>query len=122
MLASNGEIGEPCGLPASTWETIPASNTPARSQPLSSLIIRRSTTRRCTWAISASWSIVSNEDPSYYPCRGLAVGSDDYSVAPLVRGQVVARAGRYAQARSPGVAAGVARWQQIAGPGGVDRR
>jgi len=32
MLASSGEIGEPCGVPASTCETTPPSNTPARSQ------------------------------------------------------------------------------------------
>src|SRR5512142_1644754 len=59
MLASSGEIGEPCGVPASICETTPPSNTPARSQPRSSLTIRRSTTRRCTWAISASWSMAS---------------------------------------------------------------
>ena len=73
-------------------------------------------------SIRAAWSISSNEAPSYYPCRGLAVSGDDYSVAPPVRGQVVARAGRYAQARGPGVAAGVARRQQVASPGDVDRR
>src|ERR1700739_1027842 len=41
MLASNGEIGEPCGVPASFAYTIPPSNTPARTQPRSSLNIRR---------------------------------------------------------------------------------
>ena len=32
MLASSGEIGEPCGVPVSTSETIPPSKIPARSQ------------------------------------------------------------------------------------------
>ena len=39
-------IGDPCGVPASIADTIPPSNTPARSQPLSSFNIRRSDTRR----------------------------------------------------------------------------
>jgi hypothetical protein len=54
MLASNGEIGEPCGVPASIADTIPPSNTPARSHPRSSLSIRRSSTRRSIWPSSAS--------------------------------------------------------------------
>ncbi len=51
-LASNGEIGEPCGVPASIADTIPPSNTPALSQPLSSFNIRRSHTRNLNidWA------------------------------------------------------------------------
>src|SRR6478736_360138 len=36
MFASNGEIGEPWGVPASIADTTPPSNTPARSQPRSS--------------------------------------------------------------------------------------
>ena len=36
----------PCGVPASIADTIPPSNTPARSQPLISFNIRRSPTRR----------------------------------------------------------------------------
>ena len=59
MLASRGETGEPCGVPASVSETTPPSNTPARSQPRSSFNIRRSDTRRSTSAISASWSMLS---------------------------------------------------------------
>ena len=57
MLASRGETGEPCGVPAPTSETTPPSNTPARSQLRSSFNICRSTTRRSTWAMSASWSM-----------------------------------------------------------------
>ena len=58
-LVRSGEIGEPCGVPASMAETIPPSRTPARSQPRSSLMIRRSSTRRSICASSASWSISS---------------------------------------------------------------
>ncbi len=32
MLASRGETGESCGVPASLSDTTPPSNTPARSQ------------------------------------------------------------------------------------------
>ena len=39
-------IGEPGGVPASIADTIPPSNTPARSQPRISFNIRRSHTRR----------------------------------------------------------------------------
>ena len=46
MFASSGEIGDPCGVPASIADTIPPSNTPARSQPRSSFNILRSDTRR----------------------------------------------------------------------------
>ena len=56
MLASSAEIGEPCGVPASTSETIPPSNTPARSQARSSFGVCRSDTRRATWAMRASWA------------------------------------------------------------------
>ena len=42
MLASNGEMGEPCGVPDSVSETNPPSNTPARSQLRSSFNICRS--------------------------------------------------------------------------------
>ena len=49
MLASSGEIGEPCGVPVSVSETTPPSNTPARSQLRSSFNICRSDTRRSTW-------------------------------------------------------------------------
>jgi hypothetical protein len=45
-VGEGGEIGEPCGVPASIADTIAPSNTPARSQPRSSLSIRRSHTRR----------------------------------------------------------------------------
>ena len=48
MLASKGEMGEPCGVPAPLSETTPPSKTPARSQLRSSLTILRSTTRRST--------------------------------------------------------------------------
>src|SRR5919198_481750 len=33
MLASSGEIGEPCGVPASIADTIPPSNTPPPQRP-----------------------------------------------------------------------------------------
>ena len=46
--------GDPCGVPASIADTIPPSNTPARSQPRSSFNIRRSHTRRSIWPSSAS--------------------------------------------------------------------
>src|ERR687891_2642317 len=59
MLASNGEIGEPCGVPASVSDTTPPSNIPARSQLRSSFNICRSTTRRSTWPRRASWSMLS---------------------------------------------------------------
>jgi hypothetical protein len=56
-LGTSGKLsdsGEPCGVPASVADTIPPSNTPARSQPPSSLSIRRSHTRRPIWASNAS--------------------------------------------------------------------
>ena len=37
MFASNGEIGDPCGVPASIADTIAPSNTPALSQPAQQL-------------------------------------------------------------------------------------
>ena len=54
MLANSGDIGEPCGVPESTSETTPPSNTPARSQPRSSFNIDRSDTLLATRAINAS--------------------------------------------------------------------
>ena len=95
---------------------------PALRNAFTSARTRLSPIRRRTRSIRAAWSISSNEAPPYYPCRGLAVVGDDYSVTAPVRGQIAAGAGRYAQARRRGVAAGVARWQQVAGPGRVDRR
>lgn len=50
MLASNGEMGEPCGVPVSTSETTPPSKIPARSHARSSLTTSRSHTRRSTTA------------------------------------------------------------------------
>src|SRR5215208_3899354 len=119
-LLSSGERIDPCGVPASvSLKTRSSPRIPVLRNAFTKARTRLSPTRRRTRSIRAEWEISSNEAPSYYPCRGLAVSGDDYSVAPPVRGQVVARAGRYAQARGPGVAAGVARWQQVAGPGGV---
>lgn len=54
-----GVHGEPCGVPASTAETTPPSNTPARSQHRNSFNMRRSTIRRSTRPIRASWSMLS---------------------------------------------------------------
>jgi hypothetical protein len=54
-------MGEPCGVPESTSEIIPPSNTPARSHARSSFNICRSTTRRSTWPMRASWSISSKQ-------------------------------------------------------------
>ena len=59
MLASSGEIGEPCGVPDSMSVTTPPSNTPARSQLRSSFNIDRSDTRRSMSDMSAPWSISS---------------------------------------------------------------
>jgi len=52
-------MGEACGVPASVSETTPLSNTAARNQHRSSFNIFRSTTRRSTCAIKASWSMLS---------------------------------------------------------------
>jgi hypothetical protein len=57
MLANNGEIGEPCGVPDPVSVVTPSSSTPTRSQQRSSFSIRRSATRRATWPSSASWSM-----------------------------------------------------------------
>jgi hypothetical protein len=56
-LASNGEIGEPCGVPDPVSVVTPSSSTPARSHARSSFSIRRSLTRRATCPMSASWSM-----------------------------------------------------------------
>ena len=61
MLQSNGEIGDPCGVPDSMSEYTPPSMIPARSQLRSSFNIARSETRRSIRAISASWSISSKQ-------------------------------------------------------------
>ena len=61
ILASNGEIGEPCGVPASSWETTPPSKIPARSQHRSSFNIRLSDTRRSIRATSAECEISSKQ-------------------------------------------------------------
>jgi hypothetical protein len=50
MLASNGEIGEPCGVPDPASVVTPSSSTPARSHARSSLKTRRSLTRLATCA------------------------------------------------------------------------
>src|SRR5690348_14046388 len=123
MLASSGDRIPPCGVPVSEFSGTPVSvMTPAFRNALTRASTRLSVTRSRTRSIRAACEIESNEAPSYYPHRGLAVGGDDYSVTAPVRGQVVAGAGRYAQARGRGVAAGVARWQQVPDPGGMDRR
>ena len=54
MLASSGEMGDPCGVPVPVSETTPPSKTPARSQLRSSFNIDRSDTRRATRAMRAS--------------------------------------------------------------------
>ncbi len=56
-----GVIGEPCGVPAPVGEVTPPSSTPIRSHARISFSIDRSTTRRATWTISASWSIVPKQ-------------------------------------------------------------
>nr|WP_206342957.1 hypothetical protein [Streptomyces ureilyticus] len=61
MFAISGETGEPCGVPAPVGEVTPPTSTPIRSQARISFSIGRSTTRRATWAISASWSIVPKQ-------------------------------------------------------------
>jgi hypothetical protein len=48
-------------VPASIADTIPPSNTPARSQPRNSFNTRRSDTRRSIWATSASCEISSKQ-------------------------------------------------------------
>ncbi|GHH81087.1 hypothetical protein GCM10017771_02020 [Streptomyces capitiformicae] len=44
MLASSGETGEPCGVPAPVGEVTPPSSTPIRSQARISFSIGRPTT------------------------------------------------------------------------------
>jgi hypothetical protein len=50
-LASNGEIGEPCGVPETVAVTEPCSSTPALSHPRISFSIVPSETLRATSAI-----------------------------------------------------------------------
>jgi len=58
MLDSRGEITPPCGVPATIFEMVLSSITPASSHCLSSLSIRRSETRRAISFISLSWSML----------------------------------------------------------------
>ena len=57
MLANNGEITPPCGVPATVRVTPPSTITPACSHNRSSLSTRRSETRRPTNPSNRSWSI-----------------------------------------------------------------
>ncbi|HMD44537.1 MAG TPA: hypothetical protein VKG43_00150 [Acidimicrobiales bacterium] len=47
-MASNGEMGDPCGVPASVSASTPPSMIPARNQHRSNFNIARSQTRRST--------------------------------------------------------------------------
>ncbi len=60
-LANSGEIGDPCGVPAPVGVVTPFSKTPIRSHARINFSIDRSTTRRATCPISASWSIVPKQ-------------------------------------------------------------
>ena len=81
ILASNGEIGEPCGVPAVGGPDVPSSNTPTRSHDRISRSIAPSHTRRATWAISASCPIEPNEAATHYPSRGVArLGAGDPAI------------------------------------------
>ena len=54
MLASNGETGDPCGVPNTVAVTEPCSNTPTRSQPRINFSIDPLATLRSTRRIKAS--------------------------------------------------------------------
>ena len=100
-LASSGEIGDPCGVPAPMADTIPPSNTPTRSQPRSSFSIGRSATRRSNWAIRASceisskqpWMSASSTHSRPWLTVDLTVSSasiaDRFGPEPVARGQEV---------------------------------
>src|SRR5258705_2384189 len=61
MLANNGEITPPCGVPATVRSRTPSTITPACSHNRSSLSTRRSETRRLTSVSSRSWFDLAEE-------------------------------------------------------------
>src|SRR5467141_4080908 len=61
MLASSGEITEPCPVPLSLTVTIPSSSTPALSHFWIRRMMRLSPTRCSTKRISHSWLTVSKK-------------------------------------------------------------
>src|SRR5258705_11993048 len=121
-LASTGETAYPCGVPRSRCRKVPSGSA---SGALSHRLTYSTTHGTSAWAWTAltmsACSTLSNDAPSYYRPRGPSVGGADHAAASSVAGQVVTGVGRDAAARGRGVAAGAARWQQIADPGGLDR-
>src|SRR5260370_22503442 len=63
MLASSGEITEPCPVPVSLTVTTPSSRTPALSHFWIRRMMRRSAIRCSTKRISHSWLTESKEGP-----------------------------------------------------------
>src|SRR3954451_9013593 len=62
MLASNGEITDPCPVPLSLTDTTPSSRTPAFNHFWIRRMMRRSPIRCSRKRISHSWSISSKND------------------------------------------------------------
>ena len=92
-------------------------NVPAAVMPAAEVIAKY----HDLWHVEKSFRM-SNDDSSYYRYRGTSCGGDDYAAASSAAGSVVAGGGRDVAARGGGAAAGAARWDQVAGPGGVDGR
>src|SRR5215469_11958426 len=70
MLASSGEITDPCGLPVFGSDHLPSSITPAFSHFWISRRMRGSATRCSTNLISQLLSRLSNDPTTHYPPQG----------------------------------------------------
>src|ERR1700720_4020229 len=89
MLASRGEITDPCPVPLSLTDTTPSSRIPALSHFWIRRMMRRSPIRCSRKRISHSWLILSKKAVTHYPPPRHLEFSDDIAPAAPVRGPLV---------------------------------
>src|ERR1700748_2777967 len=121
MLASSGEITDPCPVPLSLTVTTPPSMTPALSHFWIRRMMRRSPIRCSRKRISHSWLISSKEAATHYPSPRSSRLYNDHPAASRVRGSEAGRDQHYYATRRAARPRRPAKRQPIPHSGGMDR-
>src|SRR5215468_4439381 len=121
MLASSGEITEPCPVPFSLTVTIPSSSTPAFSHFWIRRMMRGSPTRCSTKRTTHSLLTSSKEYTTDYPSRGSPKISGDYARTSPVRGSVAFGNSHHPTTRRASRSRDLAERNTLAHSGRLDR-